>query len=160
VNPDTLTTYLNDHLAGSVVAVGLLEHLRELSKGTQREKLFAGLQSEIEEDQAVLQGLLRDLGEKESRIRKTAAWLAEKLAEVKLKFDDSGSGELALLEALESLGLGVLGKLSLWRALELGRESVPELRKLDFERLKSRAVAQHDRIEAERRQAARSALGF
>ncbi len=160
MNPNTLATYLNDHLAGSVAAIELLDHLRELSKGTQREKLFTTLQSEIREDQVVLQDLLRSLGEKESRIRKTAAWLAEKLGEVKLKLDDSGNGDLPLLEALESLALGILGKLALWRSLETGRETVPELRRLDFEKLKSRALAQHNRVEAERVQAARNALGF
>jgi len=29
---EILATYLNDHLAGSVAAIELLEHLRELSK--------------------------------------------------------------------------------------------------------------------------------
>jgi len=39
-----LATYLNDHLAGSVAAIELLAHLRELSKGTERERLFTSLQ--------------------------------------------------------------------------------------------------------------------
>jgi hypothetical protein len=56
---ETLATYLNDHLAGSVGAIELLDHLRELSKGTERERLFTSLHSEIEEDQKVLRGLLR-----------------------------------------------------------------------------------------------------
>ncbi len=34
---EILATYLNDHLAGSVMAVELLDHLRELSKGTERD---------------------------------------------------------------------------------------------------------------------------
>jgi hypothetical protein len=160
VTPETLTTYLNDHLAGSVAAIELLDHLREVSRGTEREKLLAALHSEIEEDQAVLQGLLRELGGKESRVRKAAAWLTEKLGEAKLKLDDPGTGELQLLEALESLGLGILGKLALWRALEVAREQVPELRKTDFIRLRSRAQAQHDRVEAERIRVARMAFGL
>ena len=39
-----LATYLNDHFAGSVAAIELLAHLRELSKGTERERLFTSLQ--------------------------------------------------------------------------------------------------------------------
>jgi hypothetical protein len=159
VSTETLTTYLNDHLAGSVAAIELLDHLREVSRGTERERLFASLQAEIEEDRAVLLGLLRDLGGKESRVRKAAAWLTEKLGEAKLKLDDPGSGELRLLEALESLGLGILGKLALWRALEVAREQISELRKADFGRLKSRAQAQHERVEAERLRVARTAFG-
>jgi hypothetical protein len=158
VSIDALTTYLNDHLAGSVTAMELLDHLREFSSGTDKERLTA-LQREIEEDQEVLKALLHDLGGKESRIRKAAAWLTEKLGEAKLKLDDPGDGQLRLLEALESLGLGILGKLALWRALEVAREQAPALRKLDFARLKSRAVAQHDRVESERLRMARMAFG-
>lgn len=95
-----LATYLNDHLAGSVAAIELLDHLRERSKGTERERLFSSLQSEIEEDQKVLK-VLRGVGGKESRVRKAAAWLTEKVGEAKLKLADSGGGELKLLEALE-----------------------------------------------------------
>lgn len=154
-----LTTYLNDHLAGSVAAIELLEHLGEITRGTEREGRFAGLQSEIEEDQALLRGLLQELGGSVSRVRGAAAWLTEKLGEAKLKLDDPGSGELRLLEALESIGLGILGKLALWRALEVARDQSPALRKLDFPRLKSRALAQHEQVEGERLQVARAALG-
>jgi hypothetical protein len=156
---EILATYLNDHLAGSVMAIELLDHLRELSRGTERERLFTSLQSEIEEDQKVLQGLLREVGGKESRVRKVTAWLTEKLAETKLKLDDPGGGELRLLEALETLELGILGKLALWRALRVAADSVPHIRKLNLTALERRAEEQHGRVEAERLRVARAALG-
>jgi hypothetical protein len=159
MSSDALTAYLNDHFAGSLAAIELLDHLREFSSGAERERLFTALRSEIEEDRAVLRGLLHELDAKESGVRKVAAWLTEKVGEAKLKLDDPGSGDLRLLEALESLGLGILGKLALWRALEVGREEVPALGKVDFARLKTRAVAQHDRVEAERLRVARTAFG-
>ena len=156
---EILATYLNDHLAGSVVAIELLDHLRELSKGTERERLFTVLKSEIEEDQKVLQGLLRGVGGKESRVRKAAAWLTEKVGEAKLKLDDSGGGELRLLEALETLELGILGKLGLWRALGVAADLVPQIGKLDLNELERRAKEQHDRVETERLKVARAAFG-
>ncbi len=61
---EVLATYLNDHLAGSVAAIELLDYLRELSKGTERERVFTVLQSEIEEDQKVLKELLRGVGKR------------------------------------------------------------------------------------------------
>lgn len=157
---EALTTYLSDHVAGSVAAIELLDHLHELSRGTDRENVLANLRSEIEEDQAVLLELLHSLGAKESRMRKAAAWLTEKLGEAKLKLDDPGGGQFQLLEALETLGLGILGKLALWGALEVAREDVPQLRKLDFAKLKQRARAQHDRVEAERKRAVRAAFSL
>jgi hypothetical protein len=154
----TLTTYLNDHLAGSVIALELLEHLAALHRGSEREKLFLTLHNEVEQDQKVLQQLLEGLGAKESRVRKAAAWLTEKLGRAKLRLDDPGSGELQVLEALETLGLGILGKLALWRGLSLAADGVPQLRTLDFARLERRALDQHGLVEAERLEAARLAL--
>ena len=158
MSAEVFTTYLNDHLAGSVAALELVRHLQESSQGTARERLFAALQADIEEDQKVLQNLLREAGGRESKVRSAAAWLGEKLGQAKLKIDDPGTGELALLEALEALALGIQGKLSLWRALESARERRPEIQKLDLTNLKSRAVDQHERVDAERLRVARLAL--
>jgi hypothetical protein len=154
-----LTTYLNDHLAGSVAAIELLDHLRKVSKSTERETLFTALQSDIEEDQKVLKDLLRGLGEPQSRVRQVAAWLTEKVGEAKLKLDDPGSGELRLLEALETLELGILGKLALWRALGVVAERVPQIRRLDLAGLERRALDQQARVETERLKVAHAALG-
>jgi hypothetical protein len=154
----SLTTYLNDHLAGSVAAVELLEHLAVLQRGTRQEKPFQTLRAEVEEDQKVVQQILNRVGGKESRVRKAAAWLTEKLGEAKLKLDDPGDGELRLLEALESLALGIQGKLALWRALDAVARHLPEIRSLDLERLKQRAVQQHELVEAWRIEAAQTAL--
>jgi hypothetical protein len=153
-----LTTYLNDHLAGSVAALELLD-LLSTSRPTSDHHQFTALRAEIEEDQRVLQQLLERLGAKESRVRKAAAWLTEKMGQAKLKFDDPGSGDLQTLEALETLGLGIQGKMGLWRALSAVAGTVPEIGGLDYPRLQQRAKDQFDRVEQLRLQAARSALG-
>jgi hypothetical protein len=154
-----LPIYLNDHLAGSVAAIELVNHLRKLSKGTEREQLFTTLQSEIEEDQKVLKDLLQDLDATQSPVRKAAAWLTEKVGQAKLKLDDPGSGELMLLEALETLELGILGKLGLWRALAVAADRVPRIRSLDLASLERRAKDQQQRVETERLKVARAAFG-
>lgn len=153
-----LTTYLNDHLAGSVAAVELLGHLLERDPGTGRDEL-ARIGAEIEEDQQTLQRILRNLGGKESPIRKAAAWLTERLGQVKLRLDDTGSGELRVLEALEALELGIQGKLMLWRALEaVSPGSIPSLGGTDLQQLQQRAERQARRVEELRLRAARVAL--
>ncbi len=156
---EILATYLDDHLAGSVAAIQLVDHLRDLTRGTEREQLFTTLRSEIEEDQKVVKSLLRALGRKESRTRKAAAWLTEKVGEAKLKLDDPSGGELRLLEAFEILELGILGKLGLWRVLGVAADLVPEVGKLDLKALEQRATSQHDRVEVERLRVARAAFG-
>lgn len=155
---EPLTTYLNDHLAGSVAALELVEHLAGLTKGTQRERFFIVLGQEIRQDQDALRQLLQDLGGKESKARQAAAWLAEKLGEVKLRLDDTGVGEFRLLEALETLALGIQGKAALWRALEVITGHRPLLRSLDLPTLQQRAEDQFQRVDAERLRTARTAL--
>jgi len=71
-----------------------------------------------------------------------SAWLTEKFTELKLRLDDSARGPLRLLESLEVVGLGIHGKLALWRALYTADVS-PELQgHLDYERMAQRAEEQ------------------
>lgn len=157
MSSENLHTYLNDHLAGSVVALELLDHLLARPGEIDRASL-ASVRTEIEEDRAVLKQLLQELGARESRIRKAAAWLTEKLAQAKLRLDDSGEGDFRVLEALETLALGIQGKLALWRALASLQGNVPQLGKLDLAQLQRRATSQFERIDAARLRSARAAL--
>jgi hypothetical protein len=74
-----LTIYLNDHLAGSVVALELMDRLIETYKGKPLEQFFKDLHSEIDADQRELQDLIEALGEKESRVRKAGLWIGRKI---------------------------------------------------------------------------------
>jgi hypothetical protein len=158
MSTNALTTYLNDHLAGSVAALELLDLLLSTRPAVEHEP-YSRLRREVEEDQQVLRELIERLGSKESRVRKAAAWLTEKLGRAKFQFDDEGRGELRTVEALEALGLGIQGKLCLWRALETVARSRPELGRLDFPGLQQRALEQFDRVDRLRVQAARVAFG-
>jgi hypothetical protein len=149
---------LNDHLAGSVAALELLDHILELQRGRPIEAALMAIRTDIEEDQDVLEYLLRELGGTESRVRQAAAWLTEKLGRAKLRVDDAGKGELQLLEALEGLGLGILGKAALWRALGATSIRVPPLQQLNFSALEQRALSQHERVDRLRLQVAPIAL--
>jgi hypothetical protein len=137
-----------------------VDRLRRLSQGTDREQLFHSLREEIEEDQQIVKVLLRSIGGKESKVRKAAAWLSEKVGEAKLDLDDTGDGQLRLLEALETLGLGIQGKMGLWRALGAASSREPEIGKLDLARLERRAHDQFERVEAQRLLVARAAFGL
>jgi hypothetical protein len=159
LNSEVLRLYLNDHMAGSIAAIELVEHLAQLSKGTERATWFLELGSEIEEDHQALRLLIERLGGQESTTRNTAAWLAEKVAWVKLKLDDPGTDHLRFLEALETLGLGIQGKLGLWRALRTISDDRGALGPLDLSNLEQRARDQFKRVETERLAVARAAFG-
>ncbi|HEX5760565.1 MAG TPA: hypothetical protein VF121_15370 [Thermoanaerobaculia bacterium] len=153
---DPLATYLQDHLAGSVLAVDLLEALRGEHAGEPLGELAAGLLVEVEADRTVLQGLVERVGAGPSPIKEAAAWLGEKVSRLKLHRD--AAGELGAFQALEVLALGILGKRALWRALAAAAPADERLRGLDFAHLATRAQAQHDRVEEQRLASAREAL--
>jgi len=151
-----LATYLNDHLAGSFIAVEILEHLE--SEATDLIQDLGALKAEIEADRRQLKELLDRLGISESRVRKVTSWIAEQVTEAKFEADDESRGTLRRLERLESLALGIDGKSALWQALKAAAELAPELRQMDYEQLVQRAQQQRSRVEMLRVQAARVAL--
>jgi hypothetical protein len=153
MSKEDLSIYLNDHLAGSVGALELLDHLIETYKGKPLEQFFKDVHGEIAADQNTLQDLIEKLGKKESAVRKAGAWVAEKLSRAKIRLSDSEEGQMGLLQALEGLVLGITGKRGLWTAL--AADSLPQLRELDYERLEKRASEQCDRVEAKRLEVAR-----
>jgi hypothetical protein len=152
---ERLHTYLNDHLAGSVAAIELLDDLIEHHSEDRFGKIFRDLRDEIEADQETLRNLIRKLGAKESAVRKAGAWLAEKFSRVKIgDADDSAE----LLQALEGLALGISGKQLLWRSLAAIEANFPALQGSDFSELEKRAHDQFERVERLRMQMVREAF--
>ena len=153
-----IATYLNDHLAGSVAALELLDHLEAAHAGMPLERVFVELREDIKADRQELEALMSRLQVAQSRARKATAWIAEKFTELKLRMDDSAGEALRLLEALEALSLGIAGKETLWRSLRAAAEEAPELQGADYERLVKRAEEQRHRVEVRRLEAAKKAF--
>jgi hypothetical protein len=153
-----VATYLNDHLAGSVVAIELLEQLEAAHAGTPLAEFFTMLRADISADRQELQSIMDRLDIDESRPRKASAWLTEKFTEIKLRLDDPTGGDLRLFESLEVLSLGIEGKRSLWLALSAVAKDSPALRLVDYERLIQRAEEQRSRVETKRLDTAKTAL--
>jgi hypothetical protein len=153
-----LATYLNDHLAGSVVAIELMEHLEATFAGSPVAAFVANLRADVEADRRELESLMANLRIAESRTRKASAWITEKFTELKLRLDDPTGGELRLFESFEALSLGIEGKRSLWLALSAAAEVTPALRILDYGRLIQRAEEQRGRVEARRLETAKAAF--
>ncbi|HWM26016.1 MAG TPA: hypothetical protein VNP98_14455 [Chthoniobacterales bacterium] len=149
LNLGHLNSYLNDHLAGSVGALELLDRLIDIYREKPLEGFFRDLRDEIEADQEVLKSLIASLGQDESTARKAGAWVMEKLSRAKIQPGEAAEGEMGLFLALEGLALGITGKRSLWRALAAASVTAPPLR-LDYDELEKRATEQHDRVEAKR----------
>ena len=151
-----LDSYLNDHLAGSISALGLIAHWAEVNKGEPLGGFFMQIEREIKADQDTLRDIMRTLGVEESKVRKAGAWAAEKFGRAQLIIAGDEPGSLELVLTLEGLIMGIFGKKLLWRAL--AAEKLPELKGYDFDELQHRAEQQIQKIEAERILAARQAF--
>jgi hypothetical protein len=143
-----ISSYLNDHLAGSVGALELLEHWRHLLEGKRLGLFFSETQAEIRADQETLRDVMRSLGIEEGKLRKAGAWAAEKAGRARLMIAGDEPGSLGLVLTLEGLIMGITGKRLLWRAL--GVAKLAQLNNYDFEELQRRAQRQAEQIEAER----------
>ncbi len=146
---EELGSYLNDHLAGSVVALQTIAHLISATGDKPEfQNFFMSLETDIESDQNVLQQMIAAIGHAESGVKKAASWGVEKISW--LKFEISGTSSLGLLEALESLVLGITGKRSLWQLLESVKSTYPALKGFDFSQLIQRAADQCESVNRHR----------
>ena len=158
MNDEHLKTYLNDHLAGSVAALELIERSSKSNAESPLGDFLERLYREVEADQDVLKALLGRIGGGENPVKKAGAWLLEKVSRAKLNDHLVRYSDLSRLEELEGLLLGVRGKLALWGGLEATFSDDERFAHLDFAELKGRAQAQLEEIERHRLEAAQRAL--
>ena len=149
---EDLASYLNDHLAGSVSALELIEHWAHLHDGKPLGEFFRDTGAEIRVDQDKLREVMRHLSIEESNMRQAGAWIAEKIGRARLIVAGDKAAELGLVLTLEGLIMGVHGKELMWRAL--ATLNLPELKDFDFGKLQNRAQQQMERMDAERLRAA------
>jgi hypothetical protein len=155
-----LPIYLNDHLAGATFGVQLAERIaRENPDNELGAFMRSDLLPEIAADRQTLTDLMVRLGITRSAHKVAGAWLAEKLARVKLNGRLIRYSPLSRLLELEALAAGIEGKHALWLALDGVRDRDRRLEDVDFEDLAARARSQRDRLVAYRRAAAAEALG-
>jgi hypothetical protein len=152
---DPLATYLNDHQAGSVGAIELLQALVQRDRETDLGRFASDLLLAVRADQDVLERLVKKVGSA-SVMKEALAWLGEKVA--RLKVPGPSDDGLGTFEALEALLLGITGKRALWEAL--GRIAVddPRLAGVDYAALAESAQRQIDLVNARRLRLAPEAL--
>lgn len=145
-----LDIYLNDHLAGAAMGCEIAEDLLDRHEGAPLGDRMASLAAEIEADRETLADLAERLGTTSNPVKKGTAWLAEKAAELKFSGATSGNPELGTFLELETLSLGVEGKISMWRSLKAISDDDAALAGMDFDDLIERGEAQRRALEAER----------
>jgi hypothetical protein len=154
-----LPIYLNDHLAGSAFGVDLARRTagnnRSNDYGTELRRIAA----EIEEDRRTLEELMDRLGVERDRLKLVGSWALEKVGRLKLNGEVLRYSPLSRLEEIESLELGVQGKLAMWLSLRVTLAGDKRMEPAELDTLIARATSQRDRLEALRLRASHDALG-
>ena len=104
-----LPTYLNDHLAGSVVGLALARRAVEHNRESDYARDLRVIAEEIAEDKRTLEELMRELTIRRNPVKRVGAWVGERVRRLKpnrgLRYSP-----LSRLEEIEMLTLGVTGK--------------------------------------------------
>jgi hypothetical protein len=114
--------------------------------------------SQVDEDRQTLLDLMERMGTSKNPVKQASGWLAEKASRVKFSGAVSGEPDHGAFMALESLTLGVEGKMALWKALKEVANQYPPQASMNLDELIDRAEAQHSALEPARLAAARRAL--
>jgi hypothetical protein len=128
----------------------LAEQIGERAEGTPLGDLMGEIAPQIEEDRQSLIDLMEQLEVSKNPVKQASAWLAEKASRVKFGGASSGEPDFGLYMAVETMTLGVEGKLSLWKALKQMPADHPVHRAINLDELIARAKSQHDRLEEQR----------
>lgn len=159
---DPPAIYLRDHLAGANFAVELLENLQERHSGHETGAFAAAIlgeaqeDGEVQEDRKVLRRMIEQVGTSHFDAKDARAWFSEKASRVKLSHHQPDGP--STFEALEMLDLGIMGKVSLWRALSVVADFDNRLAGWDFKALWNRAQDQFNRVEKYKLAIAREAF--
>ena len=78
-----ITTYLQDHLAGSTAGIESFDRVAEGHSDEAVRSVVAALADEIRADKASLEGIMERIGAKPSTVKNAGAWLGEKAGRLK-----------------------------------------------------------------------------
>jgi hypothetical protein len=156
-NDGLLAIYLNDHLAGSVSASELARRCLSNNRGTPLGVYLTTFIDELEADRRALLEIMDRVGARPDPLKQAAGWAMEKVGRLKLNGSLLGYSDLSRLIEMETLRLGVEGKLAGWITLIAIED--PRLDAEELRRLERRAKRQRDKLEKHRREAAVVAFG-
>lgn len=144
-----LTTYLQDHHAGSAAGVDVFERVAQDHGDPHVRSAVASLAEQVRADQDSLEAIMRSVGASASTVKDLGARVGEKAARLKPNERLAARSPLSDVIELETLMLAVHGKALGFRAL-LDLDDA-RLDRAELERLIARADAQEAELSDLRR---------
>ena len=158
ISKEELRVYLTDHLGGAAAGEELAERLRLQNEGSPLEGFLAQLALDITVDRETLEDLMERLEITKSAVKQAGGWVLEKLTRIKYSEKVTRSVDISQLFEMETLSLGIEGKLAMWRSLKMVAHEDPQLSSTNFDDLIQRAQQQLDGLERYRQEAAAKAF--
>ena len=140
-----ITTYLQDHHAGSVAGIDLFRRVTEHHNDESVREAVGRIAVEIERDQEDLDRIMASFGAKPSVMKEMPAKIGEKLSRLKPNERLGARSPLDDVEDIELLVLAVHGKSLGWDLLL--QLDDPRLDRNRLRELAERAKAQHAELE-------------
>ena len=151
-----LDTYLNDHIAGATAGRNLAKMAAQEHQTDEHGPFFSEIYAAIEADYGTLQQLASALRVDESAGKTALAEVGSKL--MGPKFTAGDDDELNAFVTLETLSIGVEGKVCMWKALKTVASDYPGFADFDLDDLLARATEQREKLEDQRQKMAPKAL--
>ncbi|MDQ3723799.1 MAG: hypothetical protein M3376_12240 [Actinomycetota bacterium] len=151
-----LDTYLNDHMAGATAGTNLAKMASEEHQTDEHGPFFSEIYAEIKADKETLQKLMDALTVDDSATKTALAEVGSKL--MGPKFTAGEDDRLNAFVTLETLSIGVEGKVCMWKALKTVESDYAAFEQFDIDDLLARAVSQREKIEVQRQKMAPLAL--
>lgn len=155
----TLHAYLNDHRAGATGALHLIRRMQEADDPVTPSGFLKDLGDRVEIDLMTLEDVMARLDIGHDTARATAGWIGEHLSRLRLSPTVTGSQHLTHLLELETISMGIQGKVMLWQALERAVGDDSRLREVAFTELIARGRGQFEEVQSHRLEVAERALG-
>ena len=127
-----LDTYLNDHIAGATAGTNLAQMAAEEHQTDEHGAFFGEIASEIKADYETLSSSSSALGVEKSATKTALAEVGSKV--MAPKFTGGDDDELNAFVTLETLSIGVEGKVCMWKALKTVEDDYPALARLRHRR--------------------------
>jgi hypothetical protein len=151
-----LDTYLNDHMAGATAGTNLAQMAAEEHQTDEHGPFFSEIYAEISADKDTLQELIEALSVGESASKTALAEVGSKL--MAPKFTAGEDDQLNAFVTLETLSIGVEGKVCMWKALKTVESDYAAFEQFNIDEMLARATAQREKLEAQRQKMAPLAL--
>lgn len=147
--------YLNDHLLGASAGTRLARRTADAERGKPFGRELDAIATEIAEDYAALQEIMRQVGVTPRRTYALVGRVGEYVGRYKPNGRVLRSSQLRTLVELEAMRMGVVGKMQGWAALAVAAEGDSRLDRVRLRSLLDRAKRQAEALETMRLTAAR-----